>query len=233
MNAAFSLPGCILARTGPLPMEGESIGRSGAEVYRIGDAVLKIAPAGTLARAAHAQEYFHSKGLSAALLAYEQENGRDYLLVGAVPGTYACHQQLLSDPVRLARALGETARMLHDTDACACPLTDGNARALLAYEKETGAPFEGDLSPLKSDVLLHGDLCLPNIFYDEEYRLTGLIDLGDSGMGDRHFDLYWAMWSLAYNIKTDRYNEEFMNAYGRDAFDPARYALCAAISQGV
>ena len=105
--------------------------------------------------------------------------------------------------------------------------------ALMAYEKEAGALFPGDVSILRHDALIHGDMCLPNIFYDEAYRFTGFIDLGDAGPGDRHFDLYWAMWSLSYNLKTDQYNNLFMDAYGRDAFDPARFEVCAAISKGV
>lgn len=233
MSTTLHLPPRILSLTGILPMEGESIGRSGADVFRIGDMYLKIAPENTLVRSAQAQEYFHKKGLSAPLIAFEQENGRDYLLVRSVPGAYACDKTLMGDPARLARVLGETVRTLHEADAADCPLKDANARALLAYEKESGAPFAGDLSLLKEGVLLHGDMCLPNIFYDEDYRFTGFIDLGDSGLGDRHFDLYWAMWSLSYNLKTDRYNETFMTAYGLDAFDSARYDVCAAISKGV
>ena len=232
-NNNLCLPARILALTGSIPMEGESIGRSGADVFRIGDMYLKIAPENTLVRSAQAQEYFHQKGLSAPLLAFEQEHGRDWLLVKSVPGAYACDHSLMRDPDRLARALGETVRMLHETDASGCPLKGANQRALTAYEKEAGAAFAGDVSLLKEDVLIHGDMCLPNIFYDESYRFTGFIDLGDSGLGDRHFDLYWAMWSLTYNLKTDKYNEAFMTAYGRDAFDPARYELCAAISKGV
>ena len=233
MNHSLSLPARILAHTGPIPMESESIGRSGADVFRIGDMYLKTAPEGELVRSAQAQEYFHKKGLSAPLLAFEQDNGRDWLLVKSVPGAYACSRSFMSQPDRLARILGETVRMLHETDASDCPLTDANARALAAYEKEAGAAFDGDLSVLKKDVLIHGDMCLPNIFFIEDYRFTGFIDLGDSGLGDRHFDLYWAMWSLAYNLKTDAYNETFLTAYGRDAFDPVRYEVCAAISKGV
>ena len=233
MKATFSLPPHILSLTGSIPMEGESIGRSGADVFRIGEMYLKIAPEGELVRSARAQEYFHKKGLSAELLAFEQEAGRDFLLVRSVPGAYACGKALMSSPARLARTLGETVRLLHETDFTDCPLKGANERALAAYEKEAGTAFAGDISLLKEDALIHGDMCLPNIFYDEDYRFTGFIDLGDSGLGDRHFDLYWAMWSLSYNLKTDCYNEEFLNAYGRDAFNPARYELCAAISKGV
>lgn len=233
MNTTFSLPARILRLTGPVPAQAESIGRSGADVLRLGDMYLKIAPQGMLKRSAEAQEYFHSKGLTSPLIDYVQESGRDWLLTKAVPGEYACSSGLMSDPVHLARALGETVRMLHELDVPDCPLSSANDQMLTAFEQEQGAPFPGDLSLLRSDVLLHGDMCLPNIFFDEAYRFTGFIDLGDAGPGDRHFDLYWAMWSLAYNLKTDQYNQEFMDAYGRSLFDEARYRLCAGISSGV
>ena len=103
MINTLSLPARILAHTGPLPMQGEDMGRSGADVFRIGDMYLKTAPAGTLVRSARAQEYFHLKGLSAELIAFEQDAVRDWLLVRAVPGAYACDKALMSDPVRLAR----------------------------------------------------------------------------------------------------------------------------------
>ena len=233
MNQTIRLPARILARIGSFPMEGDPMGRSGAEVFRIGDMYLKIAPEGMLERSAAAQEYFHQRGLTAPLLDYVQAEGRDWLLVKAVPGAYACDKAIMSQPERLARVLGETVRMLHETDASGCPLTDANARALEAYEKECGAAFAGDLSLLKADTLIHGDMCLPNIFFFDDFRFAGFIDLGDAGLGDRHFDLYWATWSLGYNLKTPEYNDLFMDAYGRDAFDEARFEVCAAISKGI
>lgn len=231
MNHLLQLPARILAHTGSVPTDQESIGRSGADVFRIGDMYLKTAPEGTLLRSAQTQEYFHEKGLSSPLIDFVQEDGRDFLLVKAVPGRYACSHDLMSEPDRLARALGETVRMLHETDYSDCPLSCANERALIAYEKDAGSPYAGDISPLRQDALIHGDMCLPNIFFDG-FRFTGFIDLGDAGPGDRHFDLYWAMWSLSYNLKTDRYNQQFMDAYGRDAFDETRWQICAAVSKG-
>ena len=43
-------------------------------------------------------------------------------------------------------------------------------------------------------------------------------------MGDRHFDLCWALWSLNYNLKTPRFNDRLLDAYGRDAVDDLRRA---------
>ena len=67
---------------------------------------------------------------------------------------------------------------------------------------------------LEDDVVVHGDFCLPNVFFDGEYRFTGFIDLGMAGRGDRHYDLYWGRWTLRYNLGTDAYGDAFFDAYG-------------------
>ena len=61
--------------------------------------------------------------------------------------------------------------------------------------------------------------------------MNGFIDLGEGGLGDRHFDLYWAMWSLGYNLKTEAYAGRFLDAYGRDRVDEARMDVCARLSR--
>ena len=227
MNELLSLPAGILRHIDPARLVADGLGRSEAQVYDAGGCFLKIAPRESLRRAAMMQDYFSRKGLSAPLIAYEQDETRDYLLAGTVSGKNAC--ALLDRPEWLAAALGEAVRALHETDAADCPLDDANERALEAYEKETGGAFGGDVSPLKKDALTQGDCCLPNIFF-EGGRFTGFIDLGDAGLGDRHFDLCWALWSLGYNLKTTRYNDRLLDAYGREAVDDMRLSLCTALS---
>ncbi|OBZ07578.1 hypothetical protein A8L34_25945 [Bacillus sp. FJAT-27264] len=55
---------------------------------------------------------------------------------------------------------------------------------------------------------------MPNIIMDH-FSLNGFIDLGYGGVGDRHYDLYWGIWTLNYNLKTDQYRDLFLDAYGR------------------
>lgn len=228
MSQSLYLPGSIRRLTGDLPLIENTVGRSDTQVFSVGGMHLKIGPADTLKRAARMQEYFHKKGLSSALYEYIQEDGRDYLLMESVAGVPAYDESLRGDMPRLARRLGEILRMLHETDASACPYEDGNLRQIEAYEKETGHAFSGDLSILKKDVLLHGDACLPNIFMEGE-RFSGFVDLGDAGLGDRHFDLYWTLWSMNYNFETTEYHEAFLDAYGRDAIEADRFDLCTQI----
>lgn len=205
-------------------LQPENLGRSGARVYRCGEYFLKIDRAGALSRAAQMQGYFASRGLSGELAGYAQADGLDYLLVRAVRGVCGCDPSLLAQPRRLAARVGEAVRALHETPAEDCPLADANERAIA---RKTPSP--GELALLRRDTLIHGDCCLPNLFFSEAG--CQFIDLGDAGLGDRHFDLYWACWSLAYNLKTDRYNDRLLDAYGRDAVDPQRLRLCARLSR--
>ena len=210
-----------------LALAETDVGRSGARVLRAGeDAFLKIAPAGTLERAARMQEYLAGKGFASPLLSYETWQGEDFLLVRRVPGKDAL--AFLDRPGWLCGRMGETLRALHALDGTDCPIRDVNERALALYGRETG--HAGDASCLRADQVTHGDCCLPNILLDGE-RVTGLIDLGEGGLGDGHFDLYWAMWSLEYNLKTDRYANRFLDAYGRDGVDEARLDCCARLSR--
>ena len=79
----------------------------------------------------------------------------------------------------------------------------------------------------KSDTLLHGDYCLPNVMLDN-WRFSGFIDLDGAGIGDRHVDLFWGAWTLNFNLKTDEYRERFFDAYGRDKVDPDMIDLVSA-----
>jgi kanamycin kinase len=72
---------------------------------------------------------------------------------------------------------------------------------------------------LRSEVLIHGDYCLPNIMLDG-WTFSKFIDVGNGGIGDRHVDLFWGAWTLNYNLGTDEYRSRFFDAYGRDMIDP-------------
>ena len=80
---------------------------------------------------------------------------------------------------------------------------------------------------LKADTLIHGDYCLPNVMYDN-WKFTGFIDLGNGGVGDRHIDIFWGIWTLWFNLKTDKYASRFLDAYGRDAINTDALKVVAA-----
>lgn len=209
---------------------------------------LKAAEKGSLRAEADMTRYFHRKGLGAEVLAYHT-NTQDWLLTARVPGEDATHASYLADPRRLADTMAEALRMLHELNTSGCPVSDHAAGYFALAEKNyragqfdrTGLPPA--LSPataeeawcivsegrhlLRQEVLLHGDYCLPNIMLDD-WKLSGFVDLGNGGVGDRHIDLYWGAWTLCYNLKTDQYRQRFLDAYGRDLIDLDRMRVVAA-----
>jgi len=54
------------------------------------------------------------------------------------------------------------------------------------------------------------------------------VDLDTGGTGDRHVDIFWALWTLKFNLKTDAYYARFLDAYGRADVDEALLPIIAA-----
>lgn len=225
---------------------------AGARVYYIakdGGMFLKASEAGTLKREAELDAYFHSLGLGPEVLQYCTE-GRDWLLTRAVPGEDCLHPDYLAEPQRLAETMAQILLDLHSREHSACPVPDHTARYIAraaenharkrydmdlfpdnwgyATPEEAWAVVEANAAYLKTDTLLHGDYCLPNIMLDR-WRPSGFIDLGGAGVGDRHVDLFWGAWTLNFNLKTDKYCSYFLDAYGRDRFEPEMLRVIAAL----
>ena len=201
---------------------------------------LKTAPVGTLKTDAEMTAFFHRKGLSAEVLAYEALD-QDFLLTRAVPGEDCIHPQYLGDPKKLAETMGILLRRLHEVDPSGCPVTDRTSAFITAtannhqlgkwhssrlaegmhhYSAEEAWHVVQEFSGvLKTDTLIHGDYCLPNIMLDN-WKFSAFIDVGSGGISDRHLDLYWGCWSLNFNLKDSRWCSRFLDAYGRDYFDP-------------
>ena len=68
---------------------------------------------------------------------------------------------------------------------------------------------------------------MPNIILNN-WEFSKFIDVGHSGVADRHIDLFWAVWSLWFNLKTDKYRDRFLDAYGRDKANEQMLKIVAA-----
>lgn len=222
-----------------------------ARVYYIdrdGGYFLKRATVGTLAREAQMTAYFHKLGLGAEVLDYASGEF-DWLLTSRVIGEDCTHADYLSSPERLCDTIATTLRGLHEMDAPDCPVPDRTAEYLAFAEKnytsgnydkshfpdsfgyasaeEAWRVLSEGRSALKSDALIHGDYCLPNIMLDG-WKPSGFVDVGNGGVGDRHIDVFWGIWTLWFNLGTDRYRDRFIDAYGRDKIDENILKIIAA-----
>ncbi len=214
-----------------------------------GEFFLKSAPVTSLAREALMGQYFFGLGLGAEVLEFLTVGDCDWLLTRRVPGEDATHADHRSDPAWLSATLGETLRALHDTPTAGCPGADYLDRYLGLAETnyrtgnydashfpdsfgyrssdEAWATLEAGRHLLHADTLIHGDFCLPNILFCGK-KFSGFIDLGNSGVADRHIDLFWGAWSLEFNLHTDAWRDRFFDAYGREKIDEDALRVVAA-----
>ena len=209
---------------------------------------LKSAIKGALEREAVMTKYFHSKGLAAEVLSYLSDE-RDWLLTAKIYGDDCTAAKYLEQPERLCDVYAERLALLHAEDYTDCPIQNHTEYYLATMERnkiaksydeshfpdsfgyvsadEAWAVVKKQGHLLKTDTLLHGDYCLPNIvLYD--WQFNGFIDLGNGGVGDRHVDIFWGIWTLWFNLKTDKYRERFIDAYGRNRVDEDILRIVAA-----
>jgi len=219
-----------------------------ASVYytpKYGGLYLKTGLPGTLRREAEMTRFFHSMGLATEVLHYESGK-RDWLMTRSIPGEDCTHQMYCSQPQRLCDTLAELLRALHEKTVEGCPIPN-HSELYYQRAKENHLAGQYDLSffpghatvdeiwhivednesYLKNNTLLHGDFCLPNVMLDN-WRFTGFLDLDNAGIGDRHVDLFWGMWTLNFNLKTDRYRDRFLDVYGRDRVNPDVFPVISA-----
>ena len=215
-----------------------------------GGLFLKESSAGSLEKEAALTSFFHSKGMSSEVLYYGTRCDKDYMITRRIPGEDCTHKTYLDDPERLCDLWAGLLRSLHETDPSGCPVKDRIDTYKAAVKEGFGGEyFEPDLfsglwefgsaeeaidvakeglDALRSDALIHGDYCLPNVILDK-WKFSGYVDLGNGGIGDRHIDILWGIWTLKYNLGTAKYTDRFMDAYGRDAVDIEKLRMVAAM----
>ncbi len=210
---------------------------------------LKRSAKGSLKKEADMNAYFNSLNLAPKVLQYLSLDENDWLLTARANGEDCTHPEYLTNPKRLCDTIAESLRMLHSLDITECPIQNKNDDYVSFAERiYLTNEYNPDYSPdywnyesyeeawkvvsenkhtLKCEVLLHGDYCLPNIMLDN-WKLSAFIDLGNGGIGDRHIDLFWGVWTLNYNLKTDKYRDRFLDVYGRSDVNTDMFRVIAA-----
>jgi len=199
---------------------------------------LKIHSRGRLARERGMSHYLSPFDLAPRVVFFESLGGKDYLVTEALEGQDGISKEHLDRPEELARIFGKSLAVLHSLPAQDCPyqdrkteMTDLARRNIAAGKFDLSLIPEGfdagrkrfeSLLPLtQADALIHGDYCLPNILL-RDFHLRGFVDLGNGGWGDSHYDLFWGLWTLNFNLGTTKYNDAFLEGYGAGPLDGDR-----------
>ncbi len=119
-------------------------------------------------------------------ICYVNDGNKYYYLRTYIDGDSLINKRFIENPQLLIEVLAEVIKILRGLDNCNCQFKSTD---------NIGNDF------------VHGDLCLPNIYVDKNNQFIGFIDLDNSGLGDKWYDYAWLLWSMKYNLKTDKYNK--------------------------
>lgn len=178
---------------------------------------VKIAEKGALKKEAELAKLFEEKEMGVEVVSYLSAD-RDYMVTREAKGEDALAPQYLDNPEKLCEVLAEAMNYLHSR-----PIDDAPVSLCMdSYVKAENG------NKLKQDTFIHGDFCLPNVILDD-WKFSTFIDVGLAGAGDKHIDLYWVLWSLNYNLKTDKYTDYFLELYGKEKVDMEILKLVAEV----
>jgi aminoglycoside 3'-phosphotransferase-2 len=223
-----------------LDLVPQTIGESGAWVYRAGDwHFIKsepISPLAELPGEIARLRWLNATGLPCPTVVDAADHGgRHWLLMTALPGhDLASTEQVGAETA--VRLMAEALRQLHALDVVSCPFDHRAAiRVAAASARHKAGLYDGDDPeqgpadyqrliagvPAHEDlVVTHGDACFPN-FMAEHGRFTGFIDCGRLGVADRYQDLALACRSLERNYGAAAI-PAFLAAYGVGKPDPEK-----------
>ncbi|MDF2700358.1 MAG: hypothetical protein K0Q49_1916 [Haloplasmataceae bacterium] len=190
-------------------IERNTIGASSSEVYKINNITenrngyLKVDTNDNNFGVNHEYDvilFLKDKFKVADLFYYEYP----YLLTYELEGLPGFLQNDITEAIKI---IAKSLKLLHS-------LIIKNCSIISELKSNTNYEFN-DL------VFVHGDACLPN-FIINHHELTGIIDLGAAGIGDRYEDLALCTWSILYNFKDMKYVILFFEEYGKTYYDLAK-----------
>jgi len=170
-----------------------------------------------------------------------RDDDGDWLRLTRLPGTAATDRIHLYDVDATAAAMARGLRQIHAVSVADCPF-DARAETLVVAARrrvEEGAVDATGFDPVHRRysaaelfdrllavpvpepddlVLCHGDYCLPNVLLVDG-DVSGIVDWGRAGVGDRYLDLALAARSIIHNTGSPELAVRFFDAYGIAAPD--------------
>jgi len=207
---------------------------------------LKTETNGDMQREGDMLSFLHARCMGAQVV----RGGSSWLLTRALPGVGGA-ELAAEDPARTAFLFGRAVRRLHELDIRECPvknpahvMMEQARRRYLERQADAGllqyvgcADMDAAFREMEAlwerhrpmdDAVIHGDCCLPNLIACGD--LAGWIDCGYGGVGPRHYDLFWAQWSVRFNCKSRDAVYAFRAANGETEIDDALVRLFGLIS---
>lgn len=220
-----TLPEKIFEIERNLPYRVLTIGLSGAEVREYDDFVLKIQPRTEQSQNEAAfMKFLKGRTLAPNLLAYETQNGYDYIIMSKLNGKMLCDDEFLQNQRQLLEHASNAMRALNSlpVNECPCdmslavklrlaehnvvnnlvdldmvnPSTFGSKGRFLNPEKLLAWLY--DNKPDEELTVSHGDFCLPNIIVCGDK--VGIIDFPYGGVADKYCDIALFYRSLKSNL---------------------------------
>ncbi len=178
----------------------------------------------------------------AKIYVYTIKYNKAYTLMEKVNGVMLCDAQMMNSPSLVTKILADTFKKFWSLNISDCPCLNDNKRKLeIALEniknnlpdfnvdeikKYTDIIFDSPMDlwnylnehKIKEELVFsHGDMCLPNIIYDNG-KVT-IIDLGLAGICDKYADIAIAYRSLMSNANGKYSNKRYDGYYNSILFD--------------
>lgn len=207
-----------------------SIGCSGDSVREVirkdGTYYIKIAKSNKLDKEYFMFNYLKNKSLAPEVVYFNYDGKISTLITKKLEGDMICCDEIFDDMYHVVDLASEAIKILQSINISNCPFYN-NLDIKLAtakYNIDNKLVSTKDMSEesqkrfgsveklyeylinnkIKEEKLCfsHGDLSIPNIFYKDE-KITGFVDLGDSGIADIWYDIAILVKSLRRNYETD------------------------------
>jgi len=180
----------------------DDIGKSEDQVYNFSNQyILKVSSnRERLKREKERFDWFYGYLNKIKSIEFFSENNKTYYLRTCLIGEPLISKRFVDNPELLINILKEVNDFLCSIKEC---------------------PFKSSDSIGES--FIHGDLCLPNIYVDQNNKFIGFIDLENMGLGDKWYDYSWMIWSFERNLKTREYTNKLLNklniSFNKEKYD--------------
>lgn len=219
--------------------EVDSIGKSASDVFIFeNDLVLKAENKSHTSDGEYEMmQWLKGKLPVPNVVDFYSDSEKNYILMTRLKGKMACDPSVTQDVQVMAKLLAKGLQKLWEVNIGDCPRVidldykldlalyniENNLVDMSNVEPETfGA--EGFANPMElyayllanlpeeEKILIHGDYCLPNIFFMNG-EISGYLDLGFCGIGDKWQDIALAVRSMKHNLVETGKGDDYPAAY--------------------